>query len=83
MMKDKHMDPEDDGRVIADMSDLDRPHPLFGGLPRPANPQKSSGPFSKQDRRAYTLAALASALCIGAVYLAGLALIIWLITLLA
>ena len=83
MRTDKHMDPEDDGRVIADMSGLDRPHPLFGGLPRISNSKKSSAPFSKQDRRAYTLAALASALCIGAVYLAGLGIVIWLITLLA
>lgn len=81
MMKKNDLPPEDDGRIIADMSDLDRPNGFLSALSRFPAPPKSDTPFSRQDRRAYTLAALASALAIGAVYLVGIGIVIWLITL--
>jgi len=88
-----HPSEDDDGRTIADMSSLEQPRifPLRkkkasehsereGKHNRPWEPET---PFSKEDRRAYVLAAVASALLIAAVFLAGLGVVIWLITCLA
>lgn len=82
---------DDDGRTIVDMSQVDRPS-MFGFrgdlLPekRREQPQerKKSRPWedadcSPRERRMYALGALKAALLIGLAYLAGLALIIFLL----
>ncbi len=66
---------DDDGRVIASM------------LPTQEKPASSHAPkelpaFTPKERRLYALAALKAALLIAAAFLGGLALVIWLITLL-
>lgn len=83
---------DDDGRVIASMSDIQRPG--LSNLHRPAQPSAAGPnaetdadtpnqpPFTPQERRLYALAALKAALLIGLAFLGGLGLVIWLITLL-
>lgn len=95
---------EDDGRTIADMSELEGMG-LFGRRPRASRSGKnhaygsdpgSSGsngtkerppwedaPFTWKERLRYMGMALGAALSIAFVFLAGLALVIWLITLYA
>lgn len=91
----KNNDYEDDGRTVADMSMLgERRSPFAGGhisnkegsdgknaeLPRYM--QDSDG-FTWKERLYYAGGALAAALLIGLIFLGGIALIIWLITLYA
>lgn len=88
---------EDDGRVVADMSDLEGPG-LFGGHFRGSwNGRKSKResesledrernpwedvPFTWQERMRYIMMALGAALLIGLVLLGGVAVVIWLFTL--
>lgn len=92
-----HGDFEDDGRTIADMSGLETFPRLFFGRARSSqakkedNVQKENGaaapwedaPFSWKERLRYMGAALGAALSIALVLLAGMALIIWLLTLYA
>ena len=86
---------EDDGRTVADMSGLESPG-LFGrrsrssqtGREHPDNGESErnpweDAPFSWKERLRYMGVALAAALSIAFVFLAGIALIIWLITLYA
>lgn len=94
MMKKDHF--EDDGRTVADMSDISR-RPLFGHLPgekaparTPAQPEqqkdeahpRGNSAFSKEDRRAVFFGSLKATLLIGSVYLLGFALIILLLCIL-
>lgn len=80
---------DDDGRVIADMSDISRPNLMHLGSPvskpTPA-PQEvpeqtkedrpwESDEMSREDRRAYIWAALRAGLLIGLVYLVGFGLL--------
>lgn len=77
---------DDDGRIIADMSEVSRPNLFHLGGPVPktsqpiqSEPEPSSGEerpwesseMSREDRRAYIWAALKAGLLIGLVYLAG------------
>lgn len=88
---------EDDGRVVADMSDLEGPG-LFGGHSRSSwNERKRKGecgspedreknpwedvPFTWRERVRYIMMALSAALLIGLVLLGGVAVVIWLFTL--
>ena len=85
---------EDDGRTIADMSGVERRNLLLPRRPPreepPAPAREESEPsserpweeksMSRQDRRAYILAALGSALAIAAVFAVVLGLAIFLIT---
>ncbi len=72
---------DDDGRTIADMSEVSAPN-LFTWRrsereeePEPAaDPEKP--PFTKRESRLYALAALRAALLIGCAFAAGLGLII-------
>lgn len=94
---------EDDGRTIADMSELEgmglfgrRPHSLQNGRKdthgsisgggadgvRERQPWEDA-PFTWRERLRYMGMALGAALSIAFVFLAGLALVIWLITLYA
>ena len=85
---------DDDGRTIADMSGLDFPGAFsFRGV-RPKKPQPDRGEersgemdrpwevqkdqFSKSERRMAILGALKAAMLIGAAYIVGLGLLIWL-----
>ena len=85
-----HDDFEDDGRTIADMSGLEISHPLmFRKRPREkeksgieARPWEETS-LSWKERLQYIGGALAASLLIALVFLAGFALIIWLITLYA
>ena len=78
---------EDDGRVIADMSGLGKSKPEATGSPEltgsPANakPGMEPPPFSWRERLHYIGAALGAALLIGFAFMAGLGIVIWLITL--
>ena len=84
---------EDDGRTVADMSDISR-RPLFGHLPgekaparTPAQPEQEkdngrpweNSALSKEDRRAVFFGTLKATILIGAVYLCGFALVILLL----
>lgn len=84
---------EDDGRTVADMSDISR-RPLFGHLPggkapahAPAQPEQETdngrpwenSALSKADRRAVFFGTLKATLLIGSIYLVGFALIILLL----
>ena len=80
---------DDDGRTIVDMSQVDRPAMLgFRRDLRPeqrprerkeSRPWEEEAPISHKERRMYALGALKAALLIGLAYLAGLALIIFLL----
>lgn len=83
---------DDDGRTIVDMSQVERPS-MFGFradlLPekrreqpqarKKSRPWEEEAPISPKERRMYALGALKAALLIGLAYLAGLALIIFLL----
>lgn len=86
--------PDDDGRSIADMSGVERPRlfsvpvrkkeqkdeePDASAKPQWVNPASS---MSKADRRAFIWGALGAALLIALAFIAGLGLVILLITLL-
>lgn len=78
---------DDDGRVVADMSDVERRSPLDGWFPRKfrkkpsvAEPTEKTEPLKKEERRAYVISALLSALLIGGIFAAGLAIIILIMT---
>lgn len=78
---------DDDGRVIASMSDLNlgrpgRLAPQNDAHSAPEDSDPPAPPFSPVERRMYALAALKAALLIGLAFIGGLGLIIWLITLL-
>ena len=90
---------EDDGRTVADMSGLEspglfgrRPHSLQNGRKNAYSRETEDGserrpwedaPFTWRERLRYMGVALGAALSIASVFLAGLALVIWLITLYA
>lgn len=90
----RHDDFEDDGRTIADMSGIGPAHGAWFGRRSPssgntehlqderkeARPWEES-PFTWKERIRYMGVALGAALSIAFVFLAGIALIIWLITL--
>ena len=73
---------EDDGRVIADMSNVERPNLLIPRLPskRPSGQGKtapSGGDFSREERKAAATGALAAALLIALVFIAAGAILIF------
>lgn len=73
---------EDDGRVIADMSDVERHNLLIPRLPnkRPSGQGKtapSGGDFSREERKAAATGALAAALLIALVFIAAGAILIF------
>ena len=85
---------DDDGRTIADMSGLDFPGAFsFRGVrPKKPEPEREGDrsenadrpweakkdQFSKSERRMAILGALKAAMLIGAAYIVGLGLLIWL-----
>ena len=76
-MSKKKVYDDDDGRVIADMSDVD-PMPLL--MPRFKKGEQPDSPtaqqFSKEDRRAVLLGSMGAALLIGAIFVAAAAIVI-------
>lgn len=72
---------DDDGRVIADMSDLDR-QPML--LPRfcrkKEEPDPDSQQMSKEDRMVIIKSAIGASLLIGGIFIAAGALVIWILT---
>ena len=86
---------EDDGRTIADMSGMESSG-LFGRRPQSSQAEKrqphgnekerkpwEDAPFTWRERLHYMGMALGAALFIALVFLVGIALVIWLITLYA
>ncbi len=78
--------PDDDGRTIVDMSgveDVNRirfvPHTREQKMNTEEDHSPPAEPISKEERRLYVFAALRAALLIGGVFLAGIALTIWLL----
>lgn len=81
---------EDDGRTIADMSDISRPRLFIPRLPKSGDrqqqdtqPERSSRPWekdmdklNKDEKRWYVLGALKAALLIGLAFILGLGLLI-------
>lgn len=79
MAKNKKYD-DDDGRTIADMSDVD-PMPLF--LPRFRRSKEARAAqheMSKEDRRAVLLGTIGAVLLIGGVFIAAGAIVIFILT---
>ena len=72
---------EDDGRVIADMSELSGSRPLEPNLSDNLETGWEPPPFSWKERFHYIGAALGAALMIALAFVAGLGFVIWLITL--
>ncbi len=94
MAREKKVYEDDDGRTIADMSEVSRPNLLGIRLPKRASavrdaradePHRADRPWedknamSKEDRRSYIFGALSAALMIGTVYAVVLGLAILLI----
>ncbi len=78
---------DDDGRTVADMSDVSRPELFRPRAPehRRETPERDPRPeerFTRQERRWYALGALKAALLIGLAYVAGLGAVIALMILL-
>lgn len=78
---------EDDGRTVADMSGLEGAG-LFAKRPHSSQTtemgtDEEKVPFTWKERLRYMGAALGAALLVAFVFLSGIALIIWLITLYA
>lgn len=72
---------EDDGRVIADMSGLGPSRPVEADRSGSQNAGPEPPPFSWKERFHYMGAALGAALLIALAFIAGLGIVIWLITL--
>ena len=83
-MKKRKVYEDDDGRTIADMSDISRPSAF---VPRREGPkgqekkdsflfEKNEEPFTREERRMYVLAALKASLLIAAAFIAGLGVVI-------
>lgn len=86
-MKQREYD-DDDGHTIADMSDVSIPNSFLPRLPRKKERREGEEdipdvPVGREERHAYILAAVCSALLIGLAFAVGLGLVIWLLTLLA
>ncbi|MCM1038761.1 MAG: hypothetical protein NC314_00555 [Roseburia sp.] len=92
----RHDDFEDDGRTIADMSGIGPAHASWFGRRSPSSGEEErsqeenrrerpweESPFTWKERFRYMGVALGAALSIALAFLAGIALIIWLITLYA
>jgi len=86
---------DDDGRTVADMSGVDRPHLLLprrsDGAPAPEKPQRppeqeerpwEERSMGREERRMYVLGALKAAVLIALAFIAGLGLLIALLLLL-
>lgn len=82
---------DDDGRVIADMSDLQRQPMLLPHLPKRkkfAEPEQPSDgdqpeiPLTKEERRAYLGGAISASLLLAGVFIAAAAIVITLLLLL-
>ena len=76
--------PEDDGRVVADMSEVERPNLYSFRRIRQAICRSDGSPerraMPREDRRIYILAAVRAALLIGLCFAAGLAVVILIIS---
>lgn len=93
MPRNKKVYDDDDGRTIADMSDISRPpmivpdfsnvkkeKPLNVPEEQPEDKPWEEAPISKQERRAYVISSIVTALGIGAVFVIAGGLFIFLIT---
>ncbi len=85
MMKRNKNDFEDDGRTIADMSEISRPPlliPRIPGLEKKKEGQTANRPdLNRSEERGVIAGALAAALLIALAFIAGGGLLIWLLTL--
>ncbi len=74
----KNREDWDDGRTVADMSEVTRPRLFSGGKPKKEEKkaERIMVEYTPSERRWAVLGALRAALLIALVYLAGLALVI-------
>ena len=88
-MKKRKVYEDDDGRTIADMSDISHPA-AFVPRREKLQRQKTEGgflteereqPFTREERRMYVLAALKASLLIGAAFIIGLGVVVLLMVL--
>ncbi len=87
--RDRRPDEEDDGRTIADMSDLDRPNPFsfaVGELRKeeqqmypPSNSSWQEVDLTRRERLLMIAGALKATLLIALAYIVGLAAVVWLL----
>ena len=71
---------DDDGRTIADMSDITRPSAFVPRRERPGRREREDSflfekheePFTREERRMYVFAALKASLLIAAAFIVGL-----------
>ncbi len=72
---------DDDGRVIADMSDLDRQPMLLPRFRRKReDPEPDAQQMSREDRMVIIKSAIGASLLIGGIFIAAGALVIWILT---
>ena len=76
-MSKKKVYDDDDGRTIADMSDVDRAPLLLPRFKKREQPEiPSEQQFSKEDRRAILFGSMGAVLLIGAIFVAAAAIVI-------
>ena len=85
-MKKRREYEDDDGRTIADMSDISRPSAFLPRREKPRGQKQEDSflfekkereqPFTPEERRMYVLAALKASLLIAAAFIAGLGAVI-------
>lgn len=88
-MKKRKVYEDDDGRTIADMSDISRPSTFVPHREKPQSQEKEDSfpfekheePFTREERRMYVLAALKASLLIAAAFIAGLGVVVLLMVL--
>ena len=83
-MKKRKVYEDDDGRTIADMSDISHPSAFVPRREKPKRQEKEGSflfeeheePFTREERRMYVLAALKASLLIAAAFIVGLGVVV-------
>lgn len=81
-MKKRKVYEDDDGRTIADMSDISRPSAFIPRREKPREKEdnflleKNEEPFTPEERRMYVFAALKASLLIAAAFIIGLGVVV-------
>ena len=79
MKKERKYD-DDDGRTIADMSDVDPMPLLLPRFRRNKEDRAAQNEMSKEDRRAFLFGTIGAVLLIGGVFIAAGAIVIFILT---
>ena len=83
-MKKRKVYEDDDGRTIADMSDISHPATFVPRREKPQSQEKKGSflaeeheePFTREERRMYVFAALKASLLIAAAFIVGLGVVV-------